>query len=50
MLPVNWLVRKIGLEQCKAEHGGFRLMVEKEVSLIIEVHVDERQLFTQIKE
>ena len=38
-LLVNWLVKEIGLKQCKAEPCGFRLIVKIEVSWMVGVHV-----------
>ncbi|CAM9110405.1 unnamed protein product [Ascophyllum nodosum] len=60
MLLVNRLVEEIGLEQCKTEPCGFRLMGRNEVSLMIGVHVDDiivsggknacEKFFAQLKE
>ena len=41
MLPVNWQVEEIGLEQCKAGLCVFRLMVKDAVSLMVGVNVDD---------
>lgn len=40
MLLVKWLVETTGTEQCKVEPCIFRKMVDKQVSLMVGVHVD----------
>ena len=41
LLLVTWLVEEIGMEQCKAEPCVFRKIIKNEVSLMVEVHVDD---------
>ena len=41
LLSVTWLVKKIGMEQCKAESCAFRKIIKNEVSLMVGVHVDD---------
>ena len=40
LLPVTWLVEKIGMEQCKTEPRVFRMITKNGVSLMVGVHVD----------
>ena len=41
MLLVKWLVETTGMEQCKVEPCISRRMTNKQVSLMIGVHVDD---------